>query len=67
MRKILVASAALAVLTTVSGAPAFAAKTGKSQTWAERRQHCIAQARAEHPIGKGRGFRTRYRICMVLR
>ncbi len=66
MREMLVAPVALVVLATVSGAPAFAAKTGKAQTWAEKRKHCIAQARAEHPIGKGRGYRTRFRICMVL-
>jgi hypothetical protein len=66
MWKVLVASAALVVL-TISGAPAFAAKAGKSQTWAEKRGHCITQARGEYTIDKGRGFRSRYRACMVQR
>ena len=64
MWKVLVASAALAFL-AVSGAPAFAAKAGKSQTWAEKRGHCINQARGEYTIDKGRGWRSRFRACMV--
>jgi hypothetical protein len=67
MRKILIASAALALLTMGSGATAFAAKISKSEAWAEKRGHCITEARGIYMSDKGRGFRSRFRACMAQR
>jgi hypothetical protein len=65
MLKALVVSAALTIFMTVSAATAFAAQTTKSQVWAEKRGHCITEARGVYMSDKGRGFRSRFRACMT--
>jgi hypothetical protein len=67
MRKLLIISSALAIVTAFAAAPAAAASNKSAQTRAEKRAQCTAEAKAATGLDRGRGFRTRYRACMVRR
>jgi hypothetical protein len=62
MRKLLVVSSALAIAIVFVAGPAQSA-----QTRAEKRGHCITEAKGVAGKYWGRTFRTQYRACMVRR
>ena len=65
MRKLLVISSALAIVTAFAAAPAEAASGKSAQARAEKREQCTTEARGATGLDRGRGFRTRFRACMV--
>jgi hypothetical protein len=67
MRKLLVLSSTLAIATALAAGLAVAASEKSAQTRAEKRAQCTTEAKAATGLDRGRGFRTRYRACMVRR
>jgi hypothetical protein len=67
MRKLLVIPSVFAIVTAFAAAPAVAASGKTAQARAEKREQCITEARGATGLDRGRGFRTRFRACMLRR